>query len=66
METRRALLVDAFTSEPLAGNAAGLVHSTDCVPAATADRTARSPPLMDRTVTCGSVNSNSPRRAITV
>ena len=29
METRRALLVDAFTSEPLAGNAAGLVPDAD-------------------------------------
>jgi len=29
METRRALLVDAFTSEPLAGNAAGLVPEVD-------------------------------------
>ena len=25
MDTRRALLVDAFTSEPLAGNAAGVI-----------------------------------------
>jgi PhzF family phenazine biosynthesis protein len=29
METRRALLVDAFTSEPLAGNPAGLVPEAD-------------------------------------
>ena len=29
METRRALLVDAFTSEPLSGNAAGLVPDAD-------------------------------------
>ena len=29
METRRALLVDAFTSEPLTGNAAGLVPEAD-------------------------------------
>lgn len=29
METRRALLVDAFTSEPLAGNAAGLVPDAE-------------------------------------
>jgi PhzF family phenazine biosynthesis protein len=29
METRRALLVDAFTTEPLSGNAAGLVPDAD-------------------------------------
>ena len=29
METRRALLVDAFTSEPLTGNAAGVVPDAD-------------------------------------
>jgi PhzF family phenazine biosynthesis protein len=29
METRRALLVDAFTTEPLAGNAAGVVPDAD-------------------------------------
>ncbi|MFW5917819.1 MAG: PhzF family phenazine biosynthesis protein [Halorubrum sp.] len=29
METRRALLVDAFTDEPLAGNAAGVVPNAD-------------------------------------
>ena len=29
METRRALLVDAFTSEPLSGNAAGLLPEAD-------------------------------------
>jgi len=29
MDTRRALLVDAFTSEPLAGNAAGVVPEAD-------------------------------------
>jgi PhzF family phenazine biosynthesis protein len=29
METRRALLVDAFTTEPLAGNAAGVVPQAD-------------------------------------
>jgi predicted PhzF superfamily epimerase YddE/YHI9 len=28
METRRTLLVDAFTDEPLAGNVAGVVLST--------------------------------------
>ena len=41
METRRALLVDAFTSEPLSGNAAGLVPDAGGLGAAAMQAIAR-------------------------
>ncbi|MFC6731923.1 MULTISPECIES: PhzF family phenazine biosynthesis protein [unclassified Haladaptatus] len=41
METRRALLVDAFTDEPLSGNAAGLVPDADGLSAAQMQAVAR-------------------------
>jgi PhzF family phenazine biosynthesis protein len=41
METRRALLVDAFTSEPLSGNAAGLVPAAGGLGAAAMQAIAR-------------------------
>jgi PhzF family phenazine biosynthesis protein len=41
MDTRRALLVDAFTAEPLAGNAAGVVPDADGLSAAEMQAVAR-------------------------